>query len=89
MICTSNFLQNIKCHRAKITNYYSNISKCNLLLCRRNRYVSLVKQNSFIIGIVKGRSRSVICGYGCDQKERRRLSWETEVEEVGFEVFPE
>ena len=36
----------------------------------------------------QSRSRSVIRSYGCDQKGRR-LSWETGVEEVGFEVFPE
>ena len=31
---------------------------------------------------------SVIRSYGCDKK-RRRLSWETGVGEVGFEVFSE
>ena len=34
-----------------------------------------------------GRSGSVIQNCGCDW-EGRRLSWETRVEEVGFEVFP-
>ena len=33
------------------------------------------------------RSESVIQNCQCDQKGRR-LSWETRVEEVGFEVFP-
>ena len=37
---------------------------------------------------VKGHSRSVIQSYGCDQ-EGRKLSWETGIKEVGFEVFPE
>ena len=41
-----------------------------------------------IIRTVEGRSRSVIRSYACDQKGRR-LSWETAVEEVGLEVFPE
>ena len=40
-----------------------------------------------IIGRVEGRSGSVIQSCGCDQ-EGRRLSWETRVEEVGFQVFP-
>ena len=40
-----------------------------------------------IIGRVEGRSRSVIQDCGCDQ-EGRKLSWETRVEEVGFEVLP-
>ena len=35
----------------------------------------------------RGASRSVIQDCGCD-REGRRLSWETRVEEVGFEVFP-
>ena len=37
---------------------------------------------------VEGHSKSVIRRCGCNQ-EGRRLSWETEIEEVGFEVFPE
>ena len=41
-----------------------------------------------IIRRVEGRSRSVIRSYGCDQ-EGRKLSWETGIKEVGFEVFPE
>ena len=48
---------------------------------------ALVKQKSFIIGRVEGHSGLVIQNCGCDQ-EGRRLSWETRVEEVGFEVFP-
>ena len=40
-----------------------------------------------ITGRVKERSRSVIQDCGCDQ-EGRKLSWETRVEEVGFEVLP-
>ena len=43
---------------------------------------------SFIIRRVEGHSRSVIRGCGCDQ-EGRRLSWETRIKEVGFEVFPD
>ena len=39
-------------------------------------------------GNVKGRSRSVIQSCGCDQ-EGRKLSRETGIKEVGFEVFPE
>ena len=35
----------------------------------------------------KGCSRLVIQDCGCDQ-EVRKLSWETRVEEVGFEVLP-
>ena len=31
---------------------------------------------------------SVIRSYGCDQ-EGSKLSWETGIKEVGFEVFPE
>ena len=41
-----------------------------------------------IIRKVQGRSRSVIRSCGCDQ-EGRKLSWETGIKEVGFEVFPE
>ena len=37
---------------------------------------------------VEGRSRSVIQSCGCDQ-EVRKLSWETGIKEVAFEVFPE
>ena len=37
---------------------------------------------------VEGRSRSVIRCCGCDQ-EGRKLSWETGIKEVVFEVFPE
>ena len=37
---------------------------------------------------VKGSLRSVILSCECDQ-EGRRLSWETGIKEVGFEVFPE
>ena len=47
----------------------------------------LVKQNSFILGRVKGRSGSVVQNRGCDQEDRRP-SWETRVKEVGFEVLP-
>ena len=43
---------------------------------------------SFIVRTVEGRSRSVIRSCGCDQEERR-LSLETGIEEVCFEVFPE
>ena len=49
---------------------------------------ALTKKKSYIIGRVKGRLRLVIQSCGCDQ-EGRRLSWETGVKEVGFEVFPE
>ena len=45
-------------------------------------------QNSLIIRIVEGLSRSVIRSCGGDQ-EGRRLSWETGIEESGFVVFPE
>ena len=41
-----------------------------------------------IIRKIKGHSRSVIRSCGCDQ-EGRKLSWETGIKEVGFEVFPE
>ena len=41
-----------------------------------------------IIRRVEGRSRSEIRSCGCDQ-EGRKLSWETGITEVGFEVFPE
>ena len=37
---------------------------------------------------VCGNSRSVIWSCGCDQ-EGRKLSWETGIKEVSFEVFPE
>ena len=47
----------------------------------------LVKQTSFIIGRGEGHLGSVVQNFGCDQ-EGRRLSWETRVEEVGFEVCP-
>ena len=46
----------------------------------------LVKK-SFIIGRVEGHSGSVIQNCVRDL-EGRRLSWETRVEEVDFEVFP-
>ena len=36
----------------------------------------------------RGALRSVIQSSGCDQ-EGRRLTWETGIEEVGFELFPE
>ena len=36
---------------------------------------------------MEGHSESVIQNCGCDWEERR-LSWETRVEEVGFEIFP-
>ena len=39
------------------------------------------------MGRVEGHSGSVIQNFGCDQ-EGRKLSWETRVEEVAFEVFP-
>ena len=56
-------------------------------LPHKGEFSELVKQKSFIIGRVKRCSGSVIQSCGCDQ-EWRRLSWETRVEEVGFEVFP-
>ena len=37
---------------------------------------------------MKGHSKSVILGCGCDQ-EGRKLSWETGIKEMGFEVCPE
>ena len=37
---------------------------------------------------VKERSRPVIQSYRCEQKGRR-VSWETGVQQVGFQVFPE
>ena len=43
---------------------------------------------SFIIRRVEGGSRSVVRSCGCDQ-EGMRLSWETGIEKVGFEMFPE
>ena len=48
----------------------------------------LEQQNSFIVRRIEGRSRLVIQSCVCDQ-EGRILSWETGIEEVGFEVFPE
>ena len=48
---------------------------------------ALVKQTSFIIGRVEGRSGSIVQNCGCDQ-EGRRQSWETSVEELDFKVFP-
>ena len=53
---------------------------------RGTQYADLTK--SVIIRKVKGRSRSVIRSCGCDQ-EGRKLSWETRIKEVGFEVFPQ
>ena len=49
--------------------------------------LSVLVKKSFIIGRVEGRSGSVIqnCVHAL---EGRRLSWETRVEEAGFEVFP-
>ena len=41
-----------------------------------------------IIRRVKEHSRSEIRSCGCDQ-EGRKLSWETGIKEVGFELFPE
>ena len=41
-----------------------------------------------MIGRVEGHSRPVIQDFGCAQ-EGRKLSWETRVEEIGFEVLPE
>ena len=41
-----------------------------------------------IIRRVEGRARSVIRSCGSDQ-EGRKLSWETGIKEVGFDVFPE
>ena len=67
--------------------------KSNLLLCSRKIFPT--KGNSvrwlnkiIIIRKVEGRSRSIIRGCGCDQ-DGRKLSWETKIKEVGFEVFPE
>ena len=48
----------------------------------------LAKQKSFIVRRVEEHSRSVIRSCGCHQ-EGRILSWETGIEEAGFEVFPE
>ena len=45
-------------------------------------------QKSLIVRRVEGCSRSVTRGCGCDQ-EGRKLSWETGIEEMGFEMFPE
>ena len=41
-----------------------------------------------IIRRVEGRARSEIRSCGCEQ-DGRKLSWETGIKEVGFEVFPE
>ena len=56
-------------------------------LPHKGEFGALVKQKSFIIGRVERHSGSVIQNCGYDQ-EGRKLSWETRVEEVGFEVFP-
>ena len=40
-----------------------------------------------IIRRVEGRSKSEI--QSCGDQEGRKLSWETGIKEVGFEVFPE
>ena len=53
---------------------------------RGTQYTSLTK--SFIVRRIEGHSRSVIRSCGCNQ-EGRRLSWETRIDEVGFEVFPD
>ena len=45
-------------------------------------------KNTLIIRTVKGQSKSVIWRNGCDQKGSR-LSGETEVKQMSFQVFDE